>query len=326
VTVLAAEQHVWRLSQGGEGNFGVCCTAQGLLLGRTTLVEHRGGVYVARSQGDLERLLRRAYGEEIAVDRVASGLAVVAAALEENNLALAQIAALLLRLPDLPDLAARDRIEAEDARLAGGDALCRSFDPARHPRAGVPPNPGWFAPAGGPTAGAPPARPPSIQIAQNEEERAPEELLDPVGPVRQAVWEARIALLRRIDPDNANLTYFANPKSPPSQAALARLDAAIEAAAVRRVTDKVMPGGRPIGRPGDGRQVRELPGGPQAAADLFEYLRVGGQQAEKPDLEGLLVRLPGRAGYITFRATSRSGSPAIDINVPGISFRRIHFY
>jgi hypothetical protein len=306
VTVLAAEQHVWRLSEGGESNFGVCCTTQALLLGRTALVEHRGGGYAARSQGDLERLLRRAYGEEIAVDRVASGLAVVAAALEENNLALAQIAALLLRLPDLPDLAARDRLEAEDARLAGGDALCRSFDPARHPRAGVPPNPGWFAPAGGPTAGAPPARPPSIQIAQNEEERAPEELLDPVGPVRQAVWEARIALLRRLDPDNASLTYFANPRSPPSQAALARLDAAIEAAAIRRVTDKIMPGGRPIGRRGRGDDVRELPGGLETARSLFNYLRIGGQIMEKPDLDGTLVKLPGRAGYITFRPKSKA--------------------
>jgi hypothetical protein len=323
--VIAADQHVWRLSESGQGNFGVCCTTQGLLLGRTALVEHRGGVYVARSRGDLERLLRRAYGEEIAVDRVASGLAVVAAALDDNNLALAQIAALLLRLPDLPDLAARDRIEAEDARLAGGDTLCRSFDPARHPRAGVPPNPGWFAPAGGPTAGAPPARPPTIQIAQNEEERAPEELLDPVGPVRQAVWEARIALLRRIDPDNPNLTYFANPRLPPSQAALARLDAAIEAAAIKRVIDKVMPGGKPIGKRGRGDDVRELPGGLEAARSLFNYLRIGGQIMEKPDLDGTLVKLPGRAGYITFRPKSKSGPPAIDVNVPGIIFDKIHF-
>jgi hypothetical protein len=276
---------------------------QGLLLGRTRLVERRGSGYAARSQGDLERLLRRAYGEKVAVDRVAAGLAVVVAALEQNNLALAQIAALLLRLPDLPDLAAGDRIEAEDARLAGGGALCRSFDPARHPRDGVPPNPGWFAPVEGPTAGGPATRPPAIQIAQNEEERAPEELLDPANP---------------------NPTYFANPKSPPSQAALARLDGAIEAAAITRVADKVMPGGVAIGRMGSGPDIRELPGGTAAAAKFFDYLRVGGAPHRSPT-NASVIELPGEAGFVTLRLQSRSGGPAIDVNVPGATVKRVHF-
>jgi hypothetical protein len=63
------------------------------------------------------------------------------------------------------------------------------------------------------------------------------------------MWSARIARLREIDPANPNLTYFSNPNSPPSQEALDRLGSAIEAASIRRVTDKVMPYGRPIGRP-----------------------------------------------------------------------------
>jgi hypothetical protein len=139
------------------------------------------------------------------------------------------------------------------------------------------------------------------------------------------VWEARIALLRRIDPGNPSLTYFANRNTSPSPEALARLDAAIEAAAIKRITDKVMPGGKPMGQRGRGEDVRELPGGLQAARSLFDYLRIGGQVVEKPGLNGTLVKLPGRAGYITFRPRSTTGSPAIDINVPGITFDKIHF-
>jgi hypothetical protein len=55
-----------------------------------------------------------------------------------------------LRIPDLPDRAARDAMEAMDvlikyARDEGGD----DWNPALHPRAGTPPNPGWFAPTDG---------------------------------------------------------------------------------------------------------------------------------------------------------------------------------
>jgi hypothetical protein len=81
--------------------------------------------------------------------------------------------------------------------------------------------------------------------------------------------------LRRIDPDNPHLSYFANPNSPPRKSVLDRLDAAIEAASITRVADKVMPHGWPIGRRGGGLDVRELPGGIEAARDLFDYLRVG---------------------------------------------------
>jgi hypothetical protein len=138
------------------------------------------------------------------------------------------------------------------------------------------------------------------------------------------VWDARIALLRRIDPDNPHLTYFANPNSPPRQDALDRLDAAIEAASIKRVADKVMPYGRPIGRRGDSAKVREVPGGMEAARDLFDYLRVGGS-VHRSDPNMTIVRLPGDAGFLTFRTRSRSGDSAIDLNVPGVSIRKLHF-
>ena len=166
---------------------------------------------------------------------------------------------------------------------------------------------------------------PSFQIAQEDEETRPEDLGDPLAETRQALWDAGIATLRQIDPANPNLTYVANPGAAPGQAALDHLDAVIEAAAIKRVRDKVMPGGAPIGEPGSSADVRELPGGLVAARKLLDDLRVGGQTVDKPDLEGTLVKLPGNAGYITFRAISTSGPPAIDINVPGVVFKRIHF-
>jgi hypothetical protein len=251
---------------------------------------------------------------------VLPGLALVAANLTEQNLCLAQIAAVHLMLPDLPDMLVPASLAAEDRLIKAeqtGELLNRTgWDPAEHPRAGVPPNRGWFAPTGGEPA----------QVAQGEEdERAPEEMTDPLAEVRQARWNASIARLREIDPTNPNLAYFENRDTVPSEAAIERLNAVVEAAAIKRVTDKVMPDGKPIGRPGKGADVRELPGGLEAAKALFDYLRVGGQMLDRPNLAGTLVKLPGRAGYLTLRPISTSGSPAVDINVPGVAFDKIHF-
>ncbi len=319
--MLPPGMQLWKLSSGGRDSLGLSCTEDGLFLGRTALVERRAQGYVVRAPGDLERLLARAYGAGVAVDRAMPGCRAVAAALAERNLCLAQIAAVHLHLPDLPNDIARDSLEAEDRLIKsthGADRLARSgWDPAEHPRAGVLPNPGWFAPAGSEQG--------PVQVAQSEEEeRAPEELLDPMAPVRQAQWEAAIATLRRIDPKNPNLTYFSNPGSAPSREALGRLNAAVEAAAIKRVTDKVMPGGVPIGQPGTSEEIRVLPGGAQTAQELFNYLRVGGTvHTSTPNM--IVIRLPYDAGFITLRHVSESKDPAIDINVPGVSFDKIYF-
>lgn len=79
------------------------------------------------------------------------GLATVARALNADDQCLARIAAVHLRIPDLPNAFARSDMEAEDrlikyARDEGGDT---DWDPAKHPRTGTPPNPGWFAPTDG---------------------------------------------------------------------------------------------------------------------------------------------------------------------------------
>ena len=143
---------IWRLSETSDhNNLGLACTDQGLLLGRTLLIERRDGRFVVRERDEIERLLSHAYRTGYSAGRIMPGLATVAAALNAGDQGLARIAAVHLRLPDLPDRVARDGMEAMDVLLkyardeSGGDA----WNPALHPRAGTPPNPGWFAPTDG---------------------------------------------------------------------------------------------------------------------------------------------------------------------------------
>ena len=155
----------WHLSEAGESNLGVACTADGLLLGRTPLIERCGERFIVREQRELERLFDRAYADASTAARIMSGLGTVAAALNANDRCLACIAAVHLRIPDLPDFSARNRMEAEDAliKYARGEAPDPDWDPAKHPRTGTPPNPGWFAPTDGEDNGASPVR-----TAENE--------------------------------------------------------------------------------------------------------------------------------------------------------------
>ena len=136
---------IWRLSENsGDDNLGLACTEQGLVLGRTALIERRDGRFVVRERSEIEQLLSRAYQSNVVVDRLMLGFATVAAALNANDQGLARIAAVHLRIPDLPDQAARDAMEAADILIKSAD-----WNPALHPRAGTPPNPGWFAPTDG---------------------------------------------------------------------------------------------------------------------------------------------------------------------------------
>jgi hypothetical protein len=114
---------MWRLSEGGEDNLGLACTNDGLILGRTPLIERRDHRFVVRDGAEIEILLSRAYRKNIAADRLMSGLATVAAALNANDSCLARIAAVHLRIPDLPDRSARDDLEAQDIliKFAGAD-------------------------------------------------------------------------------------------------------------------------------------------------------------------------------------------------------------
>jgi len=83
-------------------------------MGRTPLIERRDHRFVVRDREEIEALLSRAYRKNITADRLMPGRATVAAALNANDPCLARIAAVHLRIPDLPDRSARDSLEAED--------------------------------------------------------------------------------------------------------------------------------------------------------------------------------------------------------------------
>jgi hypothetical protein len=141
--------HIWRLSEPGGGDLGLACNGDGLVLGRTPLVERCGGRFVVRDQNEIGRLLRRAYGRDIAPERIMGGLATVAAALNASDRALACIAAVHLRIPDLPNETARNALEAEDAFIRSANrtsALHYCENQKASPN--DPKHPGW--PAGTP--------------------------------------------------------------------------------------------------------------------------------------------------------------------------------
>jgi hypothetical protein len=149
----------WHLSEAGPDNLGLACTDDGLVLGGTPLIERQDGRFIVRERGEVERLLRHAFPTGVAVDRLMPGLATVASALNANDHCLARIAAVHLKIPDLPHPSSRSEMEAEDALLKSTE-----WNPDLHPRAGTPPNPGWFAPTGGADAPSSPTR-----TAQNED-------------------------------------------------------------------------------------------------------------------------------------------------------------
>jgi len=125
------------------------------------------GASLSALAAKIERLLKCAYDGEPPVDRLMSSLARVASALNANDQCLARIAAVHLQMPDLASAAVRDALAAEDsvikyARDEGGGAA--NWNPALHPRAGTPPNPGWFATTGGASHDAP-----TVRVAENDD-------------------------------------------------------------------------------------------------------------------------------------------------------------
>src|ERR1700759_5734323 len=96
---------MWRLSEDTPDNLGLAFTDDGLLLGRTPLIERRGGRFVVREWSEIGRLVKYSFPGEVSVDRLMPGLARFAAALNANDQALARIASVHLQIPDRPIVA-----------------------------------------------------------------------------------------------------------------------------------------------------------------------------------------------------------------------------
>jgi len=137
----------FRLSPGG-----IECDEGGLRVGDVALLARdEKGAWAARDERDLDYDLSRAYGFPVNVRVKMAGLGAVANALQSRNIAKAQIAALLLRLPDPLPLAGAALGKSGERRLSRDLVACGLLKAddgwdEEHPRTGSPPNPGWFAP------------------------------------------------------------------------------------------------------------------------------------------------------------------------------------
>jgi hypothetical protein len=47
--------HIWRLGEAGPDNLGLAVSDDGLLLGRTPLIERRDGCFVVRERAEIEQ-------------------------------------------------------------------------------------------------------------------------------------------------------------------------------------------------------------------------------------------------------------------------------
>ncbi len=131
------------------------CDAQGLRVGAVALLarEAKGG-WTRRDERDLSRELSKLYGFPLDFAHMRRGVDAVAVALRNGEIARAQIATLLLQLPDPPASASSQPSALEKQVLARDLIACgllkadADWD-EKHPRTGAPPNPGWFAPSSG---------------------------------------------------------------------------------------------------------------------------------------------------------------------------------
>jgi hypothetical protein len=136
------------------------CGEEGPRVAGTPLLSRNSyGRWAPRDAGDVGRQLSKLYGFPLDFGCKREGLAAIARALESRDLARAQIATLLLKLPDPAELdgavpdALQRRLLARDLAASGLLKAGDDWD-AQHPRTGTSPNPGWFASK--PDAAAPP--------------------------------------------------------------------------------------------------------------------------------------------------------------------------
>jgi hypothetical protein len=142
---LSASRDVERISCDGQGAF-----AGGVPLLKRVYVSGASSTWAVRPVAELNDELTARYRLPIDVAAKAGALALIANALNGGDLAMAAIATVQMQFPNPPSLAkgieSADDIMRRALELRRSRLLKANWDPARHPRAGAPPNPGWFAP------------------------------------------------------------------------------------------------------------------------------------------------------------------------------------
>jgi hypothetical protein len=135
----------------------VSFSEDGLFVGNVPLLQKRIAArdlatWGVRSIAEINNELTACYRLPVDISSKANALALVANALNRGDWATAAIAAVQMRLPNPPSSNVQSESPAETMRRAvelSRSGLLKFWDPAKHPRAGVPPNPGWFAPVDG---------------------------------------------------------------------------------------------------------------------------------------------------------------------------------
>ena len=130
--------------------------AQGVFVGGVPLLRsaHVGterSILTVRQIAELNDELTTRYRLPIDASSKLGALALIAKALSRGDLAMAAIATVQMQFPNPPCLAkgaeSADELERRAFELHCSHLLKSNWDPTKHPRAGMPPNPGWFAPA-----------------------------------------------------------------------------------------------------------------------------------------------------------------------------------
>jgi hypothetical protein len=133
-----------------RGSEGVSCDAGGVFVGGIPLLQPPSigtPYWTARAAAELNKELSARYRLPIEIASKSGALALIAAALNRGDMAMAAIAAVQMQIPDPPPLTKRAETPDEitgRARELFRSGLLKFWDPAKHPRAGVPPNAGWF--------------------------------------------------------------------------------------------------------------------------------------------------------------------------------------
>ncbi len=120
----------------------ISCGPDGAFVGSVPLLKRTSGVgsremWALRDGDELAAALSESYGLPVDVSAKAGGLAVVARALNSGDVARAQIATVLLQLPDPPPVKgalSQDTLIKLAVSLDGSGLLKIDWDPAKHPR------------------------------------------------------------------------------------------------------------------------------------------------------------------------------------------------
>jgi nucleic acid/nucleotide deaminase of polymorphic system toxin len=144
------------LSAAWDAN-GISFDAQGVFVGGVPLfknayLDNGHSALTVRPVAELNGELTARYRLPIDASSKLRSLALVAKALNRGDLAMAAIVAVQMQFPNPPFLAkgteTADELMRRALELRCSRLLKANWNPAQHPRAETPPNPGWFAPIG----------------------------------------------------------------------------------------------------------------------------------------------------------------------------------